>query len=54
MFIEELKQLLKENLRIDISSGDFYPNSRVVKIYFDDELITEDYFDVVQKDEYRG
>ena len=46
MFIEELKQLLKENLRIDISRERFSENTFHVSILFDGELVTSDYFTV--------
>lgn len=52
---EDLKEMLKRNLRIKIRNGDFVnPNDRIIEIVFDDEVITSTTFDVVQKREYEG
>ena len=52
---DELLRVLKDGLRIEVTSGGFTdPNSRTVKITFDGEEIASTYFDVVQTDEYEG
>jgi len=57
--IQEKTTLFKEdlikNLSIVVKDGGFTdPNSRKIGIYYDEELITEAWFDVVQTDEYDG
>lgn len=52
---EEVLALLRNKLRIDISSGGFTdPNSRTVTVMFGRIKLTEATFDVVQKEEYGG
>lgn len=48
------ESVLKE-LCINVSNGDFTnPNSRKIELLYRDEVISTDYFDVVQTDEYEG
>lgn len=43
------------NLRVEVKRGGFTdPNSRTVHLMYDDTIISTDYFDVVQQDEYEG
>jgi hypothetical protein len=50
---KKLKVYLQDNLRIEITRGDFTdPNSREVKLLLEDEAISSCCFDVVQKPEY--
>lgn len=52
---EEIKQFLKEHLRIEVNGGGFTnPNRREIVITLDGEKVCSDHFDVVQKDEYEG
>ncbi len=50
-----LLPLLKESLRVEVSSGHFTsPNDHYIKVSLDDELITEATFDVCSRPEYEG
>jgi hypothetical protein len=49
-----IENVLKE-LSIEVKGGDFTsPNSRTILLKYKGELISSDYFDVVQTDEYEG
>lgn len=52
---EEVLALLKDKLRIEISSGGFTdPNNRKVEVFFGRTKLSEANFDVVQTREYEG
>lgn len=50
-----LLPLLKESLRIKVSSGHFTsPNDRTIEVFLDDELVAEATFDIRSRPEYDG
>ena len=51
--VERITENVLRELRIEVRVGDFTsPNSRTVMLIHGDRLISSDYFDVVQQDEY--
>lgn len=55
---EELRSqvlaILSAELRIEVENGHFTnPNSRTIQVFLGEDLVTETYFDVADKPEYR-
>ena len=55
MNTDDIKQYLKDNLRIEVKRGHWtYPNERTVNVLIEGEIIAATSFDVVQRPEYEG
>ncbi len=53
--VVRITESILSELRITVTDGDFTdPNSRVVTLYHGDRVLSYDYFDVSQQDEYGG
>lgn len=53
--VERITENVLKELRIEVKGGDFTsPNSRTIHLMYGDTIISTDYFDVVQTDEYDG
>jgi len=53
--VERIVENVLRELTIEVNRGGFTdPNSRTVQLKLGDRVISETYFDVVQKDEYQG
>lgn len=53
--VERIVENVLSQLRVEVNRGDFTdPNSRTVKLMLGDRVISREYFDVVQTDEYEG
>lgn len=52
--VERITENVLRNLRIRVINGDFTdPNTRIIKLMYNDIEIDSEQFDIVQKSEYR-